>query len=67
MCKIRQKTESKFDRKITIKKAGMCFCWELNWRTFLMAEVKIEKKLQKKGNLFSLGVKLETFYNGRGG
>ena len=48
MCKIRQKTESKFDRKITIKKAGMCFCWELNWRTFLMAEVKIEKKLQKK-------------------
>ena len=31
-----------------IKKARMCFRWELNSRPFIMAEVKIEKNCQKK-------------------
>ena len=51
-----------------IKKARMCFRWELNSRPFIRAEEKMEKKLLKKrSNLLSLEVELETFHNGIGG
>ena len=54
--------------KKTIKKARTCFCWELNSRPFITADMKIEKQLPKKrSNLISLGVELESFHNGRGG
>ena len=69
--KKKTKTEDRFENGKNLKKEeDICFCWELNSRRFVMAEVGNYLKnrfSEKKGYLLSLRVELKTFRNGRDG